>query len=95
MDDLANGRLGPGGLAGAGLATVFGRHVGRLGLACACAAMAFAYGALLDLSVMVTYGGEQSLDRYLALSARGVPFNVAHALGNFATAFAAGPRWSR
>ena len=31
----------------------------------------FAYGALLDLSVMVTYGGEQSLDRYLALSARG------------------------
>ena len=39
----------------------------------------FAYGALLDLSVMVTYGGEQSLDRYLALSARGIPFNVAHA----------------
>ena len=48
------------GLAEARLATVFGRHVGRLGLACACAAMAFAYGALLDLSVMVTYGGEQS-----------------------------------
>jgi energy-coupling factor transport system substrate-specific component len=46
---------------------------------------------LLDLSVMVTYGGEQSLDRYLALSARGVPFNVAHALGNFAIALAAGP----
>ena len=40
---------------------------------------------------MVTYGGEQSLDRYLALSARGIPFNVAHALGNFAIAFAAGP----
>ena len=83
------------GLAGAGLATVFGRHVGRLGLACACAAMAFAYGALLDLSVMVTYGGEQSLDRYLALSARGVPFNVAHALGNFATPSRPARRWSR
>ena len=51
----------------------------------------FAYGALLDLSVMVTYGGEQSLDRYLALSARGVPFNVAHAAGNFVLALAAGP----
>ena len=51
----------------------------------------FAYGALLDLSVMVTYGGEQSLDRYLALSARGIPFNVAHAVGNFAIALAAGP----
>ena len=51
----------------------------------------FAYGALLDLSVMVSYGGEQSLDRYLALSARGIPFNVAHAVGNFAIALAAGP----
>jgi hypothetical protein len=40
---------------------------------------------------MVTYGGEQSLDRYLALSARGIPFNVAHALGNIAIALAAGP----
>ena len=37
----------------------------------ACGLAGFAYGALLDLSVMVTYGGEQSLDRYLALSARG------------------------
>ena len=33
----------------------------------------FAYGALLDFSLMVTYGGEQSLDRFLALSARGAP----------------------
>ena len=63
----------------------------RLGLACACAFAGFAYGALLDLSVMVTYGGEQSLDRYLALSARGLPFNIAHAAGNFAIALAAGP----
>ncbi len=30
---------------------------------------------------MVTYGGEQSLDRYLELSARGLPFNFAHAAG--------------
>ena len=85
------GGWGLAGLAGAGLALAFGRHLGRLWLAGACAAMAFIYGALLDLSVMVTYGGEQSLDRYLALSARGLPFNVAHALGNFAIAFAAGP----
>ena len=85
------GGWGLAGLVGAGLALAFGRNLGRLGLACACAAMALVYGALLDLSVMVTYGGEQSLDRYLALSARGVPFNVAHALGNFAIAFAAGP----
>ena len=82
---------GLAGLAGGGLAIVAGRSLGRLGLALACAAMGLVYGALLDLSVMVTYGGEQSLDRYLALSARGIPFNIAHAAGNFAIAFAAGP----
>ncbi len=82
---------GLAGLAGAGLAVAAGRNLGRLGFALACGAMGLLYGALLDLSVMVTYGGEQSLDRYLALSARGVPFNIAHAAGNFAIAFAAGP----
>jgi energy-coupling factor transport system substrate-specific component len=82
---------GLAGLAGAGLAMAAGRHLGRLGLALACGAMGLVYGALLDLSVMVTYGGEQSLDRFAALSARGVPFNLAHAAGNFAIAFAAGP----
>ena len=79
------------GLAGAWLAVLSGRRLGRLGLAVACALAGLAYGALLDLSVMVTYGGEQSLDRYLALSARGIPFNIAHAAGNFAIALAAGP----
>ena len=54
-----------------------------------------AYGALLDLSVMVSYGGEQSLDRYLALSARGIPFNVLHAAGNFTLMLAAGPAMVR
>ena len=82
---------GTAGLAGGGLAMVAGRHLGRLGLAMACAAMGLVYGAFLDLSVMVTYGGEQSLDRYLALAARGIPFNAAHAVGNFAIAYAAGP----
>ena len=79
------------GLGGAWLATLTHRRFGRLGLATACGLAGFAYGALLDLSVMVTYGGEQSLDRYLALSARGLPFNVVHAAGNFAIALAAGP----
>ena len=79
------------GLAGAWLAVLTRRRLGRLGLATVCALAGFAYGALLDLSVMVTYGGEQSLDRYLALSARGLPFNVAHAAGNFVIALAAGP----
>jgi len=79
------------GLLGAALAYLTNRRLGRFGLAFACAFAGLAYGALLDLSVMVTFGGEQSLDRYLALSARAIPFNVAHAVGNFAIALAAGP----
>jgi hypothetical protein len=79
------------GVGGAALAAATGRRLGRFGLAAACGIAGLAYGALLDLSVMVTYGGEQSLDRYLAISARGVPFNVAHAAGNVAFALVAGP----
>jgi energy-coupling factor transport system substrate-specific component len=83
------------GLLGAGLAATTGRRVGRLWLAVFCAIAGFAYGALLDFSVMFGFGGEQSLDRYLAISARGLPFNIAHAAGNFALALVAGPAMVR
>ena len=82
---------GMAGLLGAGLAVLTGRRLGRVGLAVACGVVGFAYGALLDLYTMVSFGGEQSLDRYLVLSARGLPFNVAHAAGNVAFALIAGP----
>ena len=83
------------GLLGAALAVLTGRRVGRLGLAAVCALAGFAYGALLDFSLMVTYGGEQSLERFLALSGRGLPFNIAHAAGNAALALVAGPAMAR
>lgn len=83
------------GLLGAGLAMATRRHVGRIGLAAFCAFAGFAYGALLDYSVMFSFGGEQSLDRYLAISARGLPFNIAHAAGNAALALVAGPAMVR
>jgi hypothetical protein len=83
------------GVLGAGLAIATGRRMGRLGLAAVCAFAGFAYGALLDFSLMVTYGGEQSLHRFLALSARGLPFNIAHAAGNAALALVAGPAMAR
>ncbi len=79
------------GIGGALLARFSARRMGRLGLALVAALAGLAYGALLDLSVMVEFGGEQSLDRYLALSARALPFNIAHAAGNFVVMFAAGP----
>jgi uncharacterized membrane protein len=83
------------GLLGGWLATLSRRNIGRFGLAAVCAFAGFAYGALLDFSLMVTYGGEQSLDRYLAISARGIPFNIAHAAGNAALALVAGPAMIR
>jgi energy-coupling factor transport system substrate-specific component len=79
------------GLGGAALAALTGRRLGRIRLALACALAGLAYGALLDYSVMATAGGPQTLARYLAIAARGVPFNFAHAAGNFALALAAGP----
>ena len=79
------------GILGASLAVVTRRRMGRVGLAGVCAFAGFAYGALLDFSVMFGFGGEQSLDRYLAISARGLPFNIAHAAGNAALALVAGP----
>jgi energy-coupling factor transport system substrate-specific component len=79
------------GIGGAALARLTSRRLGRAGLALAGALAGLAYGALLDLSVMVSFGGEQSLDRYLALSARSIPFNLAHAAGNAALMAAAGP----
>ncbi len=83
------------GVVGAGLAGLTGRRLGRFGLAAVCALAGLAYGALLDFSLMVTYGGEQSLGRFLALSARGIPFNIAHAAGNAALALVAGPAMVR
>ena len=83
------------GILGAVLAVATGRRMGRLSLAAVCALAGFAYGALLDFSVMFGFGGEQSLDRYLAISARGLPFNIAHAAGNAALALVAGPAMVR
>lgn len=82
---------GMAGLAGAAFGALLGREPRRLLLAAACAAVGMLYGLLLDFSFMVGYGGEVSVDRYLAVSAAGLPFNVAHAAGNFAIALAAGP----
>ena len=79
------------GIGGAALAVVTRRRLGRVGLALAAAFAGLFYGAFLDLSAMVNFGGEQSLDRYLALSARGIPFNIAHAVGNAALMLIAGP----
>ncbi len=78
------------GILGAALA-LGGRNVGRLGLAATCGFAGIAYGALLNFSLMATYGGDLSLERFGVLQARAVPFDLAHAAGNVAFALLAGP----
>ncbi len=82
------------GILGAGLAVVRPR-AGRLTLAAVCALAGIAYGALLNFSLMATYGGDLSWQRFGALEARAVPFDAAHAIGNAALALVAGPAMIR
>jgi prenyltransferase/squalene oxidase-like repeat protein len=92
----------PWQMAGWGLCGVFGaalalggRNAGRLTLAAACGLAGIAYGALLNFSLMATYGGDLSIERFLTLEARAIPFDAAHAIGNVALALLAGPAMIR
>ena len=83
------------GIGGALLGNATGREIGRIWLATACAAAGVAFGAIMNFSLMVTYGGEATLERFLALESRAVPFDLAHAAGNVALALVAGPMMIR
>lgn len=82
------------GVLGAGLALIRPR-ANRFTLAAVCALAGIAYGALLNFSLMATYGGDLSLQRFLALESRAVPFDAAHAIGNAGLALVAGPAMVR
>jgi energy-coupling factor transport system substrate-specific component len=82
------------GVLGAGLALVRPR-ANRFTLTAVCALAGVAYGALLNFSLMATYGGDLSWQRFLALESRAVPFDAAHAIGNAAFALVAGPAMVR
>src|SRR5512133_741044 len=86
---------GLAGMLGALLARARGRRAGRPELTAACAFAGIAYGALLNFSLMVSYGGEFTLARWLTLEARAVPFDLAHAIGNATLALVAGPAMVR
>jgi energy-coupling factor transport system substrate-specific component len=92
----------PWQMAGWGMCGVMGaalalgvRNAGRLSLAAVCGLAGIAYGVLLNFSLMATYGGDLSLDRFLALEARAIPFDLAHVIGNVAFALLAGPAMVR
>lgn len=92
----------PWQMAGWGLCGVLGaavalgtRIAGRLTLAATCAFAGIFYGALMNFSLMATYGGDLSLRHFLVLEARAIPFEVAHVLGNVVLALVAGPAMVR
>jgi len=78
------------GVLGAAL-SLGGRNAGRLTLAATCGLAGLAYGALMNFSLMATYGGDLSVQRFLALESRAVPFDIVHAVGNVTLALIAGP----
>ena len=92
----------PWQMAGWGMCGLLGAALGltrwqpnRFVLAAVCGFAGIAYGALLNFSLMATYGGELSLQRFLALESRAVPFDLAHAAGNVVLALIAGPAMVR
>ena len=58
----------------AALARLCGRDLGRLALSAACAAAGLAYGAVMNLSLWVTYSGDHSLAKLGAVFATSLPF---------------------
>ncbi len=82
---------GMAGVAGGILWRVTRGNANRWTLAAACGAAGLVFGLWMNFQTMVSFGGEMSLDRYLALEARAVPFDMAHIIGNIVFALAAGP----
>jgi energy-coupling factor transport system substrate-specific component len=82
------------GILGAALALGI-RNAGRLGLAATCGLAGALYGALMNFSLMATYGGDLSWQRLGVLEARAIPFEIAHVAGNVVLALVAGPAMVR
>ncbi len=79
------------GIAGALLWRATRGRAGRFTLALACGLAGLAFGAWMNLQTVVSYGGDISLERYLALQVRAIPFDLAHMTGNIIFALIAGP----
>lgn len=83
------------GLIGALLGRIYAglgrREPHRVVFALYCAAAAVAYGAILNFATAVILGGSDLYSSFLVFSARAVPFDAAHAIGNFTFYLIAGP----
>jgi energy-coupling factor transport system substrate-specific component len=80
------------GLFGAGL----GRFaLGRFPLAAACAVAGLAFGAVMNVQSWVTFSGDHSTAWLAAYFGSSLPFDIAHATGNFVFCVAFGPELVR
>ncbi len=78
------------GIAGALLARVAGRRIGRLPLAIVCFVVGFLFTALQDFGDWITYS-DHSLGQLGVYVGKGVGFDLVHALGCFGFAMLFGP----
>jgi energy-coupling factor transport system substrate-specific component len=83
------------GVVGAGWARVTRGRLPRLPTAVLCAAVAFFYGALTNLSTLTAAGRTPSWSQVWATEVAGLPFDIAHAVGNVAFLLAFGPAFVR
>ena len=79
------------GVGGALLARVAGRELARVPLAAACAIASLAFGAVMNLHLWVTYSGDHTLAKLVAVFSTSLPFDLAHAVGSVLFCLAFGP----
>ena len=80
------------GVAGALLARLTrGRAPGRVRLALVCALAGLGFGVVMNLSTWLTFSGDPTTAKYLAISGAALPFDLAHAIGNAVFCLAFGP----
>ena len=79
------------GLAGAGLARIAGRELGRIPLAIACGVASLGFGAVMNLHLWITYSGDHTPAKLAATFATSLPFDIAHATGSVLFCLAFGP----
>jgi len=83
------------GVAGAFLArTLRGREPNRFMLATVCGLAGLAFGAWMDV-YQWTLAARQDLDTYVAVAGTSLPYNLAHAVGNFVFCLLIGPAFLR
>lgn len=82
---------GVSGIGGAVLWRLTRGRAGRFTLALTCGVAGLAFGAWMNLQTLVSYGGDISIERYLALEVRAIPFDLGHMTGNIVFALIAGP----